>query len=173
MSARRPNEDTFEDVPLSALLRAAQRTYADAIGRAQAQRGFHDLPGTGAYLISAMNWSGASLEAVIAWMGVSKQAVSQEVDTLVVRGYLQRTPDRYDRRKVNLTLTPRGRKAGAAARTAVLGVDRELESRVRPSTVTRAREALTELIRMQGGTAPGSGAPRHLAELATDRPGSR
>lgn len=160
MSARTPDEDAFEDVPISALLRAAQRTYADAVERAHAKLGFDDLPATGDYIINAMNWSGASLEAVTAWMGVSKQAVSQTVDTLVVRGYLQRTPDRRDRRRVNLALTPRGRKAGTAARTAILRVDEELGSRLGLGTVAKTREALAELIRMRGRTVNASGTLR-------------
>ncbi|MCI4317217.1 MAG: MarR family transcriptional regulator [Thermoplasmata archaeon] len=149
MTARTPGQDSFEDVPLSALLRAAQRTYVEAVERVHADRGFDDLPPTGDYIIGAMNWSGASLEAVIAWMGVSKQAVSQAVDTLVARGYLQRTRDRADRRRVKLTLTPRGRWAGAAARAAVLGVDKVLDSRLGSGTILQTRAALSELIRMR------------------------
>ena len=169
MSPRTPTVDTFEDVPLSALLRAAQRTYAGAVGRAQTELGFDDLPPTGDYIISAMNWSGASLEAVIAWMGVSKQAVSQAVETLVVRGYLLRTPDRNDRRRVNLSLTPRGRQAAVAARAAILGVDKELRARLGSAPVRQTRAALSELIRMQGRGAARSAPSKRMPALRRGR----
>ena len=61
---------------------------------------------------------------------------------------------------MKLTLTPRGRKAGAAARAAILEVDKELRSRIGSVRVDQAREALSELIRMQGGGAVASGSTK-------------
>src|SRR5579871_888430 len=75
-SSAAPSED-FDDVPLSALLRSAQDTYTAAADRALSRAGYGDLPRAGSFIVSAMNWSNASLEAVIRWMGVSKQAVSR------------------------------------------------------------------------------------------------
>ena len=119
MAARRAHIENYDDVPLSALLQAARRTYANAARRAQSRAGCTDLPATGEFIINTMHWSDASLEAVVRWMGVTKQAVSQAVDTLVLRGYLERSHDPRDRRRVRLTLTDRGRTAGRAARSAI------------------------------------------------------
>jgi len=138
--------DTYDDVPLSALLVTARRTYSHAVRTAQSRIGCDDLPSTGGYIISAMHWSGASLESVIGWMGVTKQAVSQAVDTLVARGYLERSRDPSDRRRVNLTLTTRGREAGKAARFAIEGVDRVLRKRVGDRKVAQARATLVALL---------------------------
>jgi len=140
--------DTYDDVPFSALLQAARGTYSRAVDAAQTRIGCDDLPPTGGYIISAMHWSGASLESVIRWMGVTKQAVSQAVDMLVIRGYLERSHDPSDRRKVNLTLTERGRTAGKAARSAIERVDRELRDRVGPRKVANARSTLATLLEM-------------------------
>lgn len=148
MKAATTRSENYDDVPLSALLRAALTTYAGAIDRAQAAIGCDDLPRTGNFIISAMNWSDASLEAVIRWMGVSKQAVGQAVDTLVVRGYLKRSHDTKDRRRVNLCLTERGRAAGAAARAAIERVDQELRKRVGSPRVAEARATLAGLIEL-------------------------
>ena len=144
----RVRPDSYDDVPLSALLRAAGSTYARAVRRAQSHIGCDDLPATGGYIISAMHWSGASLDAVIRWMGVTKQAVSQAVDTLVVRGYLERAHDPSDRRRINLVLTQRGRAAGRAARSATERVDRVLQGRVGAQKVAHARAALVTLLEM-------------------------
>jgi len=148
MTRRSPSGDRYDDVPLSALLPAARNTYVRAVQAAQARIGCDDLPPSGVYLISAMHWSGASLESVIRWMGVTKQAVSQAVDTLVARGYLERSDDPSDRRRVHLKLTERGREAGRVARTAIERVDRKLRGRVGPRKVAAARAILVALLEM-------------------------
>jgi DNA-binding MarR family transcriptional regulator len=151
MARHETNPENFDDVPLSALLRSAQDTYSDAVDRALAIGGYDDLPKAGTFIVSAMKWSNASLEAVIRWMGVSKQAVSQSVDSLVVRGYLERVHDSHDRRKVNLLLTERGKSAGDAARSAVERVDRQLRSRAGSGRILRTRETLAILTVMGRG----------------------
>ena len=45
---------------------------------------------------------------------MSKQAAGQLVDTLVLRGYLDRSPDPEDRRRMTVTLTERGAMAASA-----------------------------------------------------------
>jgi len=148
MAARRAHIENYDDVPLSALLQAARRTYANAARRAQSRAGCTDLPATGEFIINTMHWSDASLEAVVRWMGVTKQAVSQAVDTLVLRGYLERSHDPRDRRRVRLTLTDRGRTAGRAARSAIERVDRELRARVGERDIADTRATLVTLLEM-------------------------
>jgi DNA-binding MarR family transcriptional regulator len=146
MSDRRVSRANYDDVPTSALLRAASRTYNDAVLGALAQSGCDDLPRRGGYILTAMHWSGASLDSVIEWMGVTKQAVGQSVDALVLRGYLERSPDPSDGRRVNLMLTDRGKEAGRIARSAIQRVDRELRERVGAETLAQTRTALAALL---------------------------
>jgi DNA-binding MarR family transcriptional regulator len=148
MKTRSPAVESYDDVPLSALLQAARRTYTDAVDRAQTQAGYDDLPTTGNAIISTMSWSNASLDAVIRWMGASKQAVSQTVDTLVVRGYLERAHDPKDRRRVNLALTERGRAAGSVARSAIERLDQRVRKQLSKETITRTRATLVTLIEL-------------------------
>ena len=61
---------------------------------------------------------------------VSKQAAGQLVDTLVLRGYLERTVDAEDRRKLTVSLTARGKAAAAVQRAAGQRIDAELQARV-------------------------------------------
>ena len=63
-------------------------------------------------------------------LGVSKQAASQLIDTLVLRGYLERTTDPDDRRRLTLQVTPHGREAAKAVREGVEAVDEALASRI-------------------------------------------
>lgn len=151
MTKTSPTRESYDDVPLSALLQAARGTYSRAVEAARSQIGCDDLPATGAFVVSAMHWSGASLESVIQWMGVTKQAVSQAVDTLVVRGYLERSHDARDRRKVNLTLTQRGKDAAKAARLAIERIDRELQHRVGTRKVAHTRATLVALLELDRG----------------------
>jgi len=148
MTRKTAGPKNYDDVPLSALLQAARGTYTHAMEAAQSRIGCEDLSATGGYIVSAMHWSGAPLDAVVRWMGVTKQAVSQSVDTLVVRGYLARSEDPSDRRRVNLTLTDRGRAAGKAARSAIERVDRRLADRVGARKVADTRATLVALLQM-------------------------
>jgi len=89
---------------------------------------------------------GAPMGDLVRGLGVSKQAGSQVIDTLVVRGYLERTPDPDDRRRMTVSLTARGRVAAAASRSAVDRVDAELVARIGADPVAAARAALGALI---------------------------
>ena len=148
MTKRAAREDTFDDVPLSALIRAARRTYGQAVRQAQEAIGCDDLPRAGGFILSAMSWSDASVESVVQWMGVSKQAVSQVLDRLVVRGYLERKQDLRDRRRIRLVLTERGRGSAAAARAAIERVDRQLLARVGRARISQTRATLVALIQL-------------------------
>ena len=81
---------------------------------------------------------------------MSKQAGGQLVDSLVVRGYLERSPDPEDRRRMTVALTDRGRVAADAARQAVEAIDAELIARVGAEPVAHARAALGALIELGG-----------------------
>jgi|SRR5271170_2630065 len=151
-------QESYDDVPLSALLHATRGTYTAAVRRAQAKIGCGDVPASGEVILNAMHWSGASLESVVRWLAVSKQAVSQAVDVLVVRGYLERARDPSDRRRVRLSLTDRGHAAGRAARSAIEQVDRDLRARAGAQNIAGARSTLVALLevkhRNEGRAAP-------------------
>ena len=89
----------YDEIAFPALLRAARTTYGDAIRAALVEIGCADVPRNGAFVLGAVARHGAPMGDVVRGLGVSKQAGSQVVDTLVVRGYLERTPDPDDRRR--------------------------------------------------------------------------
>jgi len=139
----------YEAAPLSALLYATRGTYTAAVRRAQAKLGLDDVPASGEFILNAMEWSGAPLESIIRFMGVSKQAVSQSVELLVERGYLERGRDPSDRRRVTLSLTERGHAAGKAGKVAIEQVDRDLQARVGRAAVLQARTVLAALLEIK------------------------
>jgi DNA-binding MarR family transcriptional regulator len=97
-------------------------------------------------VIGATGRTGAPLGQIIKGLGVSKQAAGQLVDTLVIRGYLDRSVDPDDRRRLRITLTERGLAAAAAVvRSAVDHVDADLVDRVGPEYVAHARATLAAL----------------------------
>ncbi|HQU26482.1 MAG TPA: MarR family transcriptional regulator [Acidimicrobiales bacterium] len=99
------------------------------------EAGFDDLPRTGALLVSLLEDGPRPLAALLAATDLPKQMVSQVVDTLVARGYARREPDARDRRRVTVSLTPRGLAAAEIAREAVAARVRalvDLEGEVAP-----------------------------------------
>lgn len=133
------------DVPTPALLRAARVAYGHAIRLALLKRGVDDLPRNGAFVIGGIGNRGQPLNSLIPQLGVTKQAASQLIDTLVLRGYITRAEDPDDRRRMNVALTERGREAAAAVRAGVESVDRELADRLGATGVEQLRAGLVAL----------------------------
>jgi DNA-binding MarR family transcriptional regulator len=86
---------------------------------------------------------------------VSKQTASELVDTLVVRGYLERTADPRDRRRALLTLTDRGTAASAVVLAAAEDVEARLVAVVGAERMAHTKEALAALLALRSSAAPG------------------
>lgn len=142
---------------MPALLRAARATYGAAMRRALAEEGYGDIPRNGLFVIGglALGAGDVPLSRLIQELGVSKQAAGQLVDTLVLRGYLERKVDDEDRRKLTVTLTARGNAAAAAQASARARIDNDLLASVGAQDISRTRHTLAVLCDMgraeQGG----------------------
>src|ERR1700759_499629 len=138
----------YLDIALPALLRHARTTYGKAMRRALAEAGYDDMPRNGMYVIGglALGAGDVPLSQLIEELSVSKQAAGQLVDTLVLRGYLERTVDSEDRRKLTITLTERGRAAAAIQAAAREKIDAELLARVGQEDIRSTRRTLAALI---------------------------
>ena len=144
-----------EDRPvvLPALLRAARNAYGKRIRAALAAVDCDDMPRNGIYVVGAIARINAPMAQIIEELGVSKQAAGQLIDTLVLRGYLLRTEDPQDRRRLKLDLTPRGQAAAAASAKVVDGMEAALVERLGRDHVAKAREVLWALIMLGGESA--------------------
>jgi DNA-binding MarR family transcriptional regulator len=149
-----------------ALMRAARGTYAQSIRAQLHAAGITDLPRNGSFILAGIDTAGGPRQDLPSELGVTKQAVSQVIDLLVSRGYLEREPDTDDRRRVRLSLTGRGEEVVAAVQRGVDAVDRQLEAAVSPQQVEALRSALGALAGIkQADVATGAGktrAPRQL-----------
>jgi DNA-binding MarR family transcriptional regulator len=136
----------WAEVSLPALLRGARSTVAAAIRQALEEMGCADVPKNGSYVLGSIARNGSPLAEIISDLGVSKQAAGQLVDTLVVRGYLDRSSDPDDRRRMSLGLTERGSMAAAAIRAAAERIQAELVDRVGIEQVAQTRATLAALM---------------------------
>jgi DNA-binding MarR family transcriptional regulator len=133
------------EIVLPALLRAARAVYGSAVRKALVDAGYEDIPKNGAYVIGAISRT-AALADIIRGLGVSKQAGGQLVDTLVLRGYLERSVDEEDRRRLTVRLSARGRAAAAVSRAAVERIDAALLKKVGREHLAQTRATLIALI---------------------------
>lgn len=143
-------EPRHRDIVMPALLRHARTTYGGAMRRALDRAGFDDIPANGLYVIGglALGAEDVPLSALIQDLRISKQAAGQLVDTLVMRGYLERQVDPGDRRRLVIRLTDRGAHAAAVQGKARDAVDAKLAERVSADDIAAARRVLSALIDM-------------------------
>lgn len=140
----------YDDVSLPALLRHARQTYASAMRAALVDAGHHDIPKNGLYLIGglALETGRAPLARLIQGLRVSKQAAGQLVDALVAAGYLERSPDPVDRRRLTVSLTARGHAAAQVQGAARARIDAALLARVGAQDLAALRRSLGALIEL-------------------------
>jgi DNA-binding MarR family transcriptional regulator len=150
-----------EEVVIPALLRAARGSYAQAITASLAAAGFDDLPRNGAYVLGGMANRGMSPTELILGLDVTKQAASQLIDTLVLRGYLTREVNPDDRRRLLIDLTERGRHAAAAIRSGVDAIDRALGEMLSPAEMAGLRAGLLALAEIKERLRAASSSPGH------------
>jgi len=138
------------------LLRQARTAYASAMRTALAEAGYDDIPKNGLYVIGGLAAKGADfpMGRLIAALQLSKQAAGQLIDTLVTRGYLQRSVDDEDRRKLTIGLTERGCVAAEVLAQARATVDAQVLALVGPEDLAGARRALVALAQI-GREEPG------------------
>ncbi len=138
----------YETIVLPALLRHGRTVYGTAMRAALEEAGCDDIPGNGLYVIGglALGAGDVPLSQLVKELGVSKQSAGQLVDALVLRGYLQRTVDAEDHRRLTVTLTERGRMAAAVQTAAREKIDAALMERVGAEAVRQTRLTLAALI---------------------------
>jgi DNA-binding MarR family transcriptional regulator len=130
---------------IPALLRAARGSYGDAVRAGLASGGFDDMPRNGPFVVGGMANHGWSATDMTEALEVTKQAASQLIDTLVLRGYLTREVNPDDRRRMTIELTDRGKAAAAAVRAAVEVVDSELAAMISVEQMAGLRAGLMAL----------------------------
>jgi DNA-binding MarR family transcriptional regulator len=158
--------DARDEFTTPTLMRSARGAYAQAIRAQLRLAGIDDIPRNGAFILAGIDPSGGPRQDLPAELGVTKQAVSQVIDVLVNRGYLSRSPDPDDRRRVALELTDRGQTVVEAVLRGVAEVDRQLRERVSADQIEAMRSALIALSEIKGDDlATGKGQRRPARQL--------
>jgi DNA-binding MarR family transcriptional regulator len=135
----------LDDIVIPALLRSARGAYGQVIRRGLFANGFDDMPHNGPYVLGGMANHGMTPETLIRALGISKQAASQLIDVLVMRGYLNRSVNPDDRRRMMLELTERGRAAAETVQDGIKWVDAELAKELTPEEIHTLRRGLFAL----------------------------
>ena len=146
------NAQWYEELLLPVLLAEGRATYGRAIRKGYAEAGFDDIPKLGPRLLGGILRNGGTVGSatdVGRDFGVSKQAASKLIDTLVVRGYIERGIDPDDRRRLTLELTDRGRAAAEVGWKATDRVDRELEAKVGAEAIRQMRATVGALVSLR------------------------
>ena len=151
-----PDRPWYESVPIPKLMLDARGSYGNLSRAALAEAGFDDVPDNGGFVLARLDEAGSEFTPqgeAVSDLRRSKQRSSQLIDTLVLRGYLERRNDPDDRRRMGVRLTERGRAAAAAIQAAVVTIDAELEQRLTPEELHGLRAGLAALaeIREQRG----------------------
>jgi DNA-binding MarR family transcriptional regulator len=93
------------------LLRRSNQRYRAAVRQRLAENGYEGLPQPGFWALMTLARGGTDAGELIREMGISKQAVSKLVEALVTAGFVERKPNEADRRRMDLLLTEKGRRA--------------------------------------------------------------
>lgn len=134
-----------EDEEILILLVRARGGFGTTIRAHLAAAGFDDLPRNGPFVLGGMGSHRGSAVDMIRSLGVTRQAASQLIDTLVLRGYLRREINAADRRCVNIVLTERGQAAAEAIRAGIEQVETELARMISAAELAGLRAGLAAL----------------------------
>jgi DNA-binding MarR family transcriptional regulator len=155
------SEEEEVELGTPTLMRAARGAYARSIRAALHEIGVDDLPRNGAFILAGIDNQGGPRQDLPGDLGVSKQAVSQVIEVLVSRGYVTRSVDPADRRRVSLELTEQGHGAVEAVRHGIDAVDVRLRERASAEQIGAMRTGLSILAEIKSAdTAAGVGRSR-------------
>ena len=128
------------------LLRAVNQRYRSSATEALADSGYADMPQPGFWALTALAQDTNDASGLVQRMGITKQAVSKLVDTLVERGYVDRAAHAEDRRRVQLALTERGRRAAELIIAEVLRAESAMAAMLEPGDLDRLRSMLSHML---------------------------
>jgi DNA-binding MarR family transcriptional regulator len=136
----------YEGAPIPQLMLDARGSYGNLARQALADAGCDDVPENGGFVLAGLGDTEFTPQAeAVAGLRRSKQRSSQLIDTLVLRGYLERRNDPEDRRRMSVRLTERGRIAADAIQSAVDTIDAELAKRLSAQELHGLRAGLATL----------------------------
>src|SRR5262245_18456595 len=101
----------IDEPDLAVLLVAAGRALGDRLTAAVRETGARDMRSAFGFVTRAVDAEEPTVTHLAELLGVSRQAASKLADEMVRLGFLLRTRDPADRRRVRLRLSAKGRRA--------------------------------------------------------------
>jgi DNA-binding MarR family transcriptional regulator len=127
------------------LMRVARGSYGRAIVAKFSAEGIDDLPRDGGFALAYLVDGEESYEVMSGGIGITKEAVIEVIDALVLRGYATRSAHPEDPRKTVVEPTYRGRVAADAITSSALDIDAQLAERLSPAELAGLRAGLLAL----------------------------
>ena len=134
---------TLLDLPV--LLLSAARALVDGIDAGVRARGFADLRPAHGFAFARLSGNGATVGQLAEHLDVTKQAVSQMVEDLVTKGYVERRPHPQDARARLIVLTPKGWACTRAAEEAATELLRPWADALGPDRLAALRADLSRI----------------------------
>jgi DNA-binding MarR family transcriptional regulator len=138
-------EHWYDGLPIPYLMRLARGSYGERSRALLAQSGFDDLTRNAGWVLSNLVEGRRPLSSIVGELYIGTPAANAMVDTLVVRGYVERQTDPQAPGEPMLALTERGRVAADVIQTAVDQIDEELERRLSSEELAGLRAGLAAL----------------------------
>ena len=136
---------TRERMLLRLLIRATHTMNAE-LGKRIRARGFSDFQPSFTALLGHLDTEGTRISALARRMGTSRQAVSQLLQQIEARGYVERIPDPHDKRAVIARHTHSGRRLLKAAIETMIAIESEYESALGRDGLPRLKDLLKRLL---------------------------
>jgi DNA-binding MarR family transcriptional regulator len=124
---------------LAVLLTLAAETLRTKVLGTLAQHGYPDLRSNDIVMLRLCATGQPTITELADLFGVTKQAMSQVVDSLRARDYVERVRDARDGRRVHVQLSPRGRQALAVAGAARVSEERRVAAALGADTAAFLR----------------------------------
>lgn len=140
-----------QEPDLVLLIAGAYTAITERLERELAARRIEGMRPSYGFVIRAVHAERPTVNRLAELLGVTKQSASKLADDMIRAGFLERSPDPDDRRRVRLTLTDRG----AAVRRSAVGTSKKLEAELAEAVGARGvatlRKTLLGLIEQEGG----------------------
>jgi DNA-binding MarR family transcriptional regulator len=138
-------EHWYEGLAIPYLMRLARGSYGDRSRARLAEAGFDDLPRNAGWIVTELVDGPRPVSSIVEGLLMGAAGAGGMIDTLVVRGYLERRVASEEPQEPVLVLTERGRAAADVIQSAVDQIDEELAQRLSPEQLAGLRAGLAAL----------------------------